>query len=99
MELKKNKNDIIVEIANETNMSKKDVKNVINLFIHKIKSTLLENGKVLIKGLGTFDVKVAKARKVNDFRQEDSRLKVGERYLPKFKYSKPFIKEVKEKLK
>ncbi len=101
MGIKKNKNHLVDEIAKELSLDSKTVRDVVNLFFDKIKETLLQNGKVMIKGFGTFDVRKAKARVINNLQEEDTNARryVKKRYLPKFKYSGPFVNKVKETLK
>jgi nucleoid DNA-binding protein len=94
--MKYNKNNIIEEIAAETGFTQREVKLIINLFIEKIKQAMLSGQKVLLKGFITFSVRVAKPRKINDFKVEGNRLRVDKRTLPKAKFSDSFVQKVKK---
>jgi DNA-binding protein HU-beta len=94
---KQNKNNLVDDIAVECGLSKKEVKKVINLFIQKIKTSLLLGEKILLKGFVTFSIREAKPKLINDFQNEGHRLTVGERKLPKAKFSDGFVKQIKKK--
>ncbi|RKX68757.1 hypothetical protein DRP53_10065 [candidate division WOR-3 bacterium] len=89
------RNEIVEKITEELSpaFTKKEVDLIIDRFIQTIKSCLLRNERVYIKGFGTF---------VNHYRKEkNSRLprvegvrKIPARYVPYFRPSKQFKEEI-----
>ncbi len=56
------KADLVDLVADETEMKKKDVKEVMDTMLDKISSYLDNNHKVQLTGFGTFEVRKRKAR-------------------------------------
>ncbi len=82
--------EIIESVSNMTNISKKDVKKIVDLTFKTMQNALSESRKVKISGFGTFEVKTRKARyRVNPLTKE----KVFEA-----EYKASSIKESKNKL-
>ena len=94
--MKENKNSLINEVADELGLPRKEVKKIIDLFIKKITEALIDNKKVLIKGFATFSTKLAKPRAINDFQNDGKKIMIGERMLPKAKFSESFSKRIKK---
>ena len=57
-----NKTDLVNVVANETNLTKKDVDAVVNATFNAIASALKEGDKVQLIGFGTFEVKATAER-------------------------------------
>lgn len=95
LDSKYNKNSLINEISQETGIKTSDVKKVVNLFVKKIIFALLGNGKVLITGLGTFGLRAAKPRRVNNLKNEGNIISIEERYIPKLKFSPGLVKKIR----
>lgn len=57
------KADLVDIVADETGLTKKDVKTVLDSFIGNVKSHLERDIKVQITGFGTFEVRERKERK------------------------------------
>ena len=88
-----NKMELIRELANRCNLSKKEAASVVSLFFDKIASALADGDRVEIRGLCTFFVK--------EYRSYDGRNpKTGEtvvvvpKKLPFFKCGKELRKRV-----
>lgn len=58
-----NKAELIVAVAEKTNLSRKDVDKVVNTMLDTIMETLRDNGKVSLVGFGSFEAKERPARK------------------------------------
>jgi nucleoid DNA-binding protein len=58
------KSDIVERLTRQSGLKKKEVLYIVDNFINKIKETVLEGGKVEIRGFGTFYQAEKKPRKV-----------------------------------
>jgi integration host factor subunit beta len=56
------KADIVDALYEKTGMSRKEIRVIIDLFIDEIKDALLRRQVIELRGFGTFEVKVRKAR-------------------------------------
>ena len=56
------KADIVDSLYEKTGMSRKEIRTVIDLFINEIKAALMQRSVIELRGFGTFEVKVRKAR-------------------------------------
>jgi integration host factor subunit beta len=56
------KADIIDVIYEKTGMNRKEIRTVMDLFIDAIKDALIEQQPVELRGFGTFEVRIRKAR-------------------------------------
>ncbi|MCL2209366.1 MAG: integration host factor subunit beta [Treponema sp.] len=56
------KADIIDALYEKTGMSRGEIRNVIDLFIEEMKDALINRQVIELRGFGTFDVKIRKAR-------------------------------------
>ena len=88
------KSDLIEEIAGELELSKKDVKAVVDNVFTKIEGIISTGGAVTIQGFGRFFVKEAKARSFKKI-HSDEIVEVGARSLPKTKFSKRFTEKIR----
>ena len=59
-------NDIVVQIARDTNLSYKDVRRVVQSTLDCITETLLKEGKIELRNFGVFKVRDRKARKARN---------------------------------
>ena len=57
------KADIVEHIYPEVAVSKKNIQKILDLFLEQVKSGLLSDKVVELRGFGTFEVKTRKARK------------------------------------
>ena len=56
------KDDIVDALYGNTGMSRKEISTIIDLFISEVKTALLQRHTIELRGFGTFEVKVRKAR-------------------------------------
>jgi integration host factor subunit beta len=56
------KADIVDALYDKTGMNRKEIRSVIDLFIGEIKDALMKRNVIELRGFGTFEVKVRKAR-------------------------------------
>jgi len=61
-EKKYTKADIIDSLYDSSGLSRKEIRKVIDLFIEEIKDALLKRHIIELRGFGTFEIKVRKAR-------------------------------------
>jgi len=54
--------DIVDALYEKTGMSRKEIRNVVDLFIDEMKDALINRQVIELRGFGTFEVKVRKAR-------------------------------------
>lgn len=88
-----NKGEITTVVANklQNNLSKKEVGDVIDIFIETIKETLQNRGKVILKGFITFRTQLVSAKSGKSFGKEWS---IGSRQIPKVSFSPSFKKSI-----
>lgn len=89
-----NKDDLIKEVALNTNVSVNTVKKVINDFCGNIKDHILIGNEVSIKGLVHFYEKEHSEKEVQDFNSM-ARVKIGKRILPDARISRSIIDKYK----
>lgn len=58
-----NKTELISEVAQKTNMTKKDADKIVNAFFTSVETALKAGDKVQLIGFGTFEVRERQARK------------------------------------
>jgi len=56
------KADIIDAIYNRSGVNRKEVRNVVDLFIEELKVALISNKVIELRGFGTFEIKTRKGR-------------------------------------
>ena len=56
------KADIVDAIYNKTGADRKEIRNVVDRFIEEIKSALISNKVIELRGFGTFEIKIRKGR-------------------------------------
>ncbi|AEF81546.1 HU family DNA-binding protein [Leadbettera azotonutricia] len=57
------KAEIVDSVYNKTGINRKEIRNVMDLFIEEIKDALIKRNVIELRGFGTFEVKVRKGRK------------------------------------
>jgi integration host factor subunit beta len=57
------KADIVDSIYNKTGMNRKDIRIVVDLLIDEIKTALVNQRVIELRGFGTFEIKIRKGRK------------------------------------
>jgi integration host factor subunit beta len=61
-EKKYTKADIVDALYEKTGMSRKEIRTIMDLFIDEVKDALMRRQVIELRGFGTFEVKVRKAR-------------------------------------
>jgi integration host factor subunit beta len=60
--LKLTKAEIVESIAENTDLSKKDIHQIIDIFFQEVKSALMQDRIVEFRGFGTFEIRTRKGR-------------------------------------
>jgi DNA-binding protein HU-beta len=82
-----NKTEFISEVADKSDMTKKDAEKVINAFFTTIEEALKAGDKVQLIGFGTFEVKDRQARKGRN-PQTGAEIDIAAAKVPVFKSGK-----------
>ena len=56
------KADIVDAIYNKSGVNRKEIRNVVDLFIDELKAALVSNKVIELRGFGTFEIKTRKGR-------------------------------------
>ena len=56
------KADIVDSLYDKTGMNRREIRTVIDLFITELKAALIQRNVIELRGFGTFEIKVRKAR-------------------------------------
>ena len=81
------KADLVREIFEKTGLTKKDIAETVDQFVHSIKTALVDGHHIEIRGFGTFKVKERKSRTARNPRTGDP-VPLPSRRVPVFKVSK-----------
>lgn len=60
------KAEIIEKIYPLVNVSKKNIHNILDIFLNELKNGLFEDKVIELRGLGTFEIKMRKGRKARN---------------------------------
>ena len=82
-----NKTELVAAMAEQTNLSKKDVEAVLKSFADVVSEELKNGGKVQLVGFGTFEVSERAARKGRNPQTGES-MTIAASKAPKFKAGK-----------
>ena len=88
------KSQLIDSISIKTEISKKDVEKVINVFTNIVADTLVDGDRVSITGFGTFEV-VERAARTGRNPQTGESIQIQASKSPKFKASKALKDAIK----
>ena len=89
-----NKSQLIDSISIKTEIYKKDVEKVINVFTNIVADTLVDGDRVSITGFGTFEV-VERAARTGRNPQTGESIQIQASKSPKFKASKALKDAIK----
>ncbi|MBO5718009.1 MAG: integration host factor subunit beta [Bacteroidales bacterium] len=89
------KADIVNEIAKSTGVEKATVLNVVEAMMETIKSSLVKEENVYLRGFGSFVVK-KRAQKTARNISKNTTIIIPEHNIPSFKPAKSFMIEVKK---
>jgi len=82
-----NKRELVLTVAKETGLNKRDVERVIKALVDSIESSLVKGNKVILVGFGTFSVVKRKSRIIRNPKTGET-IKIPDRKIPKFVASK-----------
>jgi len=88
------KADIVNDISKSTGIEKVTVQKAVEAFMDTIKSSLVENKNVYLRGFGSFVIKT-RAKKTARNISKNTTIVIPEHNIPAFKPSKLFVNEVK----
>ncbi len=88
------KADIVNEIAKSTGAEKVLVQAVVEAFMDNIRTALIEDKKVFLRGFGSFITKT-RAQKVARNISKETTIIIPEHKIPAFKPSKSFVAKIK----
>ena len=91
-----NKTELVAAMAEQTQLSKKDVEAVLKSFVDVVSNELKKGGKVQLVGFGTFEVSERAAR-VGRNPQTGEEMKIDASKAPRFKAGKALKDVVNEK--
>ena len=92
------KADIVNEIAKSTGIEKVNVQKTVETFMEVVKSSLVSNHNVYLRGFGSFIVK-KRAKKTARNISKNTTLIIPEHFIPSFKPAKIFVNKVKNNVK
>jgi nucleoid DNA-binding protein len=81
-----NRTELVKSVSNETGIHEKDVRLMMDFMIDEIVNAIITEGKVTLRGLGTFEMKTMKARNYAH-PQTGEKIKVPNRESVRFKMS------------
>ena len=90
-----NKADIVNRIAEATGLTKIETEAVIDGFIITVADALRSDARIELRGFGSFEVRHRKARVGRNPRTHEE-VRIPERYVPHFKPSREFVRQVDE---
>ncbi|HPF19862.1 MAG TPA: HU family DNA-binding protein [Syntrophomonas sp.] len=82
-----NKTELISEVAQKANITKKDADKIVNAFFATVESALKAGDKVQLVGFGTFEVRERQARKGRN-PQTGEEISIPSTKVPAFKAGK-----------
>ena len=83
-----NKQELIAEVADKSNLTRKDAEKAVNSTIGVIETALVKGEKVQLIGFGTFETRIRKARKGRNPRKPDEVMDIPASKAPVFKAGK-----------
>lgn len=89
------KAEVIAEIADKTGIDRGDVTATIEKFFEVVKDNMEEGESIYIRGFGSF-VNKKRAKKVARNISKNTAIIIDEHFVPSFKPSKQFVKQIKE---
>ncbi len=93
-----NKGEFVDRLADSTNLTKKDARNLLDSVLNLIQTTLLQGEEVKLVGFGKFGVRARKASsRINPQTKEP--IHVDAKVVPLFKPGKELRREIEKHLK
>ncbi|MGQ9705531.1 MAG: HU family DNA-binding protein [bacterium] len=91
------KKDISKELSKRTGLLNKDAKKLVDIFFNSIIEELLENGKVNIRGFGTFKMVLSRPKIARDINKNEP-IRLPSYYRVKFIPSRLFIEKLNDEI-
>jgi integration host factor subunit beta len=88
------KADIVDSIYNKTGINRKDIRDVVDLFIDEIKKALVNQMVIELRGFGTFEIRIRKGRKKARNPRTGEFLSVGSHGIAAFRAGRELKQEV-----
>jgi integration host factor subunit beta len=88
------KADIVDSIYNKTGINRKDIRDVVDLFIDEIKKALVGQMVIELRGFGTFEIRIRKGRKKARNPKTGEFLSVGSHGIAAFRAGRELKQEV-----
>ncbi len=85
-----NKQDLVAQIAEKSELTKKDSEAALNALIESVQEALADGDKVQLVGFGTFEVRHRKAREGRNPRNPEEKIKIPASKAPVFRAGKGF---------
>ncbi len=92
-----NKAALIEAVASKTNLTKKQIEEVLESILEHITESLKKKEEVVLTGFGTFSAKVRHARKGVNPQKPNEKIDIPEVVIPKFKSGKALKDALKGK--
>ncbi len=92
-----NKSELVSNIAEKSNLTKKDAESALNAFMKTIEEALVSEEKVQLVGFGTFEVRERKAREGRNPRNPEEVIQIPASKAPVFKAGKSLKEAVNKK--
>ncbi len=92
------KADIVNEISKNTGIEKVIVQKTVEAFMDTVKSSLVKNKNVYLRGFGSFVVK-KRAEKTARNISKNTTIIIPEHFIPAFKPAKTFVSKVRNNVK
>ena len=91
-----NKQELVAQIAEKSELTKKDSESALNAFIETVQEALADGDKVQLVGFGTFEVRHRKEREGRNPRNPEEKIHIPASKAPVFRAGKGF-KEIVNK--
>lgn len=88
------KADIVSEVARQTGAEKQAVAQIVEAFMESVKSSMIKNNPVYLRGFGSFIIKKRAAKTARNI-SKNTTIIVPEHVIPAFKPAKSFAAKVK----
>lgn len=85
-----NKQELVAQIAERSELTKKDSEAALNAFIEAVQDALSDGDKVQLVGFGTFEVRHRKAREGRNPRNPEEKISIPASKAPVFRAGKGF---------
>jgi integration host factor subunit beta len=88
------KADIVDSIYNKSSVNRKDIRDVVDLFVEEIKNALVNQMVIELRGFGTFEIKIRKGRKQARNPKTGELFSVGSHGIAAFRAGRELKKQV-----